>query len=244
MIKGAVWLTHSGKEMRRLRRATTPLRSGDQVLFYYDPEVLAMHPPKADCLRDFKKYSVWFKPAGLMTQGTRFGDHCSLARQAEQHFQSKRRIFLIHRLDRETAGLVLVAHHSSVAALFSKLFQDRKIEKRYMAWVRGDLTRYEGNGRIEHMLGGQTALTEFESLRYVESSDQTFTRIRIHTGRFHQIRRHCEMIGHPVMGDPRYGRDNKNSEGLQLVAYALKFECPLGHGRVDIQIDPLEMGLL
>ena len=62
MTKGAVWLKHSGNKMRRLRRATAVLRSGDQVLFYYDPDILAIHPPNADCLRDLNKYSIWFKP--------------------------------------------------------------------------------------------------------------------------------------------------------------------------------------
>jgi tRNA pseudouridine32 synthase/23S rRNA pseudouridine746 synthase len=52
------------------------------------------------------------------------------------------------------------------------------------------------------------------------------------TGRKHQIRRHFEMIGHPVIDDPRYGKDNKNTEGLQLVATALEFECPFNKKRM------------
>jgi tRNA pseudouridine32 synthase/23S rRNA pseudouridine746 synthase len=49
------------------------------------------------------------------------------------------------------------------------------------------------------------------------------------SGRKHQIRRHFDMIGHPVMGDPRYGKGNKNAEGLQLLATSLKFKCPFTH---------------
>ena len=51
-------------------------------------------------------------------------------------------------------------------------------------------------------------------------------RIVIATGRKHQIRRHFDMIGHPVMGDPRYWQNNKNSTGLQLIATGLEFQCP------------------
>lgn len=245
MAKGAVWLmSPPRKEMRRLRRATAVLRPGDRIFFYYAPEILALQPPQAHCVEDYGQYSIWFKPAGLMSQGTRFGDHCALTRQAEQHFRAKRRIFPVHRLDRETAGLVILVHHSKAAALFSELFRDRKIEKRYMAWLRGDLARHQVRGSIDLKLGDQTALTEFEAMRYAADKDQTLVRIQIHTGRFHQIRRHFEMIGYPVMGDPRYGQDNKNQSGLQLVAYALAFKCPLGYGRVNIQIDPVKMGLL
>ncbi len=245
MIKGAVWLQKpSQKEPRRLRRATTMVHAGESLIFYFDAGILALVPPAARCLQDHGAYSIWFKPAGLMTQGTRFGDHCALTRQVERHLHSHRKIFLVHRLDRETVGLVIMAHSPKAAARFSQMLQHQKIEKRYMAWLRGDLASHPGTGRIDQELGGKKALTEYEILRYDGRADQTLARIQIHTGRLHQIRRHFAMIGHPVMGDPRYGQDNKNTEGLQLAAYALAFECPMGGGRRDIQIDPGPLGFI
>lgn len=67
--------------------------------------------------------------------------------------------------------------------------------------------------------------------------------VELITGRMHQIRRHLEMIGYPVMGDPKYGRGNKNRSGLQLVATRLQFECPLGNGHIDQAVDPEKLGL-
>jgi tRNA pseudouridine32 synthase/23S rRNA pseudouridine746 synthase len=60
--------------------------------------------------------------------------------------------------------------------------------------------------------------------------------VQISSGRFHQIRRHFEAIGHPVMGDCRYGKGNKNSAGLRLRAIRLSFTCPLSQRFVDYQV--------
>lgn len=80
-------------------------------------------------------------------------------------------------------------------------------------------------GRIETELDGKKAVTEFE---VIEAGDkQSRLRVNILTGRKHQIRRHFDAIGHPVMGDPRYGSGNKNKEGMQLKAVELRFECPI-----------------
>ena len=65
-------------------------------------------------------------------------------------------------------------------------------------------------------------------------------KVELHSGRHHQIRRHFDLIGFPVIGDPRYGMNNKNKKGMRLVAYALAFECPLGNGSVHVEIDPEE----
>jgi tRNA pseudouridine32 synthase/23S rRNA pseudouridine746 synthase len=141
MNKGAVWLKKAKGKQNRIRRATTVLRMGDHLSLYYDQKLLALNPPPAECIRDLKRYSVWFKPAGLMTQGTRYGDHCSLLRQVELFFKNTRQVFLIHRLDREAAGLVLVAHDQGAAGKLSHLFQNRSIFKHYRAQVRGNLAQ-------------------------------------------------------------------------------------------------------
>lgn len=239
MNKGAVWRHAPGAKARRIRRATTVVRPGDRWTIYYDPAILERLPPRADCLQDHEHYSIWFKPAGLMTQGTRFGDHCALSRQVDHHFQSRRRIYLVHRIDREASGLVIVAHSRSAAARFSALFRRQAIEKRYLIRVRGDLSRHATAGRIDLALDGKNAVTSFELLNYDATCDQSLVCARIHTGRFHQIRRHFAMIGFPVMGDPHYGQNNKDARGLQLVAVSLAFTCPLSDARIATSVDPM-----
>ena len=170
--------------------------------------------------------SLWFKPAGLMTQGNRHGDHCSLMRGVEVFFKNKRSVFLVHRLDREAAGIVLVAHDKGAAGKLSRLFQERSIVKRYRAQVLGNLAGRKAGDIIRIPLDGKPAETEYTAGEYDPKSNTNMVDIIIRTGRKHQIRRHFEMIGFPVMGDPRYGEGNKNTAGLQLTATSLEFECP------------------
>ncbi len=242
MISGAVWHQKPAGKMRRARRATTAVRAGDQIAIFYDESILKLKPPVAECLRDHRRYSIWRKPAGLMTQGSPFGDHCALTRQVEHHFRPQRPVFLVHRIDRETTGLVIIAHDRQAAALFTELFRKRKIEKRYQVVVIGNPDAEGWQGCIDAPLDGRPAQTRYHLLHYDATMDQSRLRVEIITGRHHQIRRHFELIGHPVVGDPRYGRGNKNSRGLQLVAYGLKFECPFGSGMLDIEINPDQAG--
>jgi tRNA pseudouridine32 synthase/23S rRNA pseudouridine746 synthase len=225
MTKGAVWLKKKKGGLQRLRRATAEMRPGNVLIIHYDPALLALIPPQARCVSDQRHYSVWEKPAGLMAQGTQYGDHCSLLRQAELSFRPQRQVYLVHRLDRETAGLMLIAHSREAAGRLSLLFQQHLVHKRYQARVLGNLlTRTET--RIDLPLDGKPALTEYEVISYDPASDTTLVRVHLHTGRLHQIRRHFDLIGHPVMGDPRYGTGNKNREGMQLAADRLSFICP------------------
>ena len=224
MVKGAVLLKR-GKTCKRLRRATFALQPGDILKLAYDGEILAREAPNATCLQDLKDYSVWIKPAGQLSQGNDFGDHCALLRQAELFFKSTRPVFLVHRLDREAAGLMLVAHTRKAAAVLSALFRDGRISKVYQADVLGCPT--EPQGSIAAELDGKSARTDYRVLATNSEQHSATLELIIHTGRRHQIRRHLALIGHPVLGDPRYGTGNKNTAGLQLTAVALSFVCPL-----------------
>lgn len=226
MNKGAVWLKKTHGKQYRIRRATTVIKPGDQLAFYYDEKLLALKPQAAECISDQRRYSVWFKPAGLMTQGTSYGDHCSLLRGAELFFKNRRNVFPVHRLDREAAGMVLVAHDKEAAGKLSRLFQNRSIVKYYRAQVLGNLAEKKSADTVNISLDGKHAATEYTAGNYDPTSNTTMVDVIIRTGRKHQIRRHFEMIGFPVVGDPCYGEGNKNNEGMKLTATALEFECP------------------
>lgn len=226
MNKGAVLLRTKNNRMKRLRRASTALRPGDQIEFYYDEKILALQPPEARCLSDHKHYSVWFKPSGLLAQGTRYGDHCSLMRLAELYFQPGKEIFLVHRLDREASGIMLLAHSKDAAAKLSGLFQKNLVIKRYLVEVLGNLGEKGRHGTIDLPLEGKPSLTEFTVMSYSQATNTSTAEVIIRTGRLHQIRRHFEMIGFPVIGDPKYGTGNKNTGGMKLSAVSLKFRCP------------------
>jgi tRNA pseudouridine32 synthase/23S rRNA pseudouridine746 synthase len=243
MSKGAVWHQRVGTKKHRLRRATALLKPGDTLSIYYNEKLLAVEPDTADLISDCKNYSVWFKPPGLLTQGTKYGDHCSLVRQAQKYFRPARKVFAVHRLDREASGLVLVAHNKKAAAGLSRLFQHQKAVKVYRIRVLGNLSECEAPGRIERELDGKSALTSFRVDEYDPLSNTTLVEVILHTGRKHQIRRHFDLIGYPVMGDPRYGKGNKNTDGMKLVACRLEFKCPYRGKKVSFSLPKKHLDL-
>src|SRR5690606_11920000 len=218
MNKGAVWLRR-GRSEKRIRRSTFVPRAGDVLSLHYNADILARPAPEARCVADERSYSVWDKPAGLLAQGTREGDHCSLLRQVE--LQLKREVFLVHRLDREASGLMLVAHSGKAAAALSALFADAShssaMHKRYCIEVKGELP---ASGEFRSPLDGKAAQTRYRCLDHDPKRASSKAEVELITGRKHQIRRHFADAGFPVLGDPRYGSGNGDSRGLQLRAVA------------------------
>ena len=225
MSKGAVLL--GTKPQKRLRRAQTLLQNGQQLVLHYDDDLLSRSCDAPVLLSDQQHYSVWFKPAAMLSQGNEWGDHLSLLRAAEQHFAAKRQVFLLHRLDREASGIMLIAHTKAMAAAFSKLIAAQQIDKRYLIRVKGLLPdSLLQQGELTLPLDGKACRTQF-SLRQLDSnSGQSWLDIKLISGRKHQIRRHFAAAGYPVMGDPQYGQHNKDSAGLALQAVSLAFTCP------------------
>jgi tRNA pseudouridine32 synthase/23S rRNA pseudouridine746 synthase len=226
MNKGAV-LWQRGKQQKRLRRAQSKILAGEQLHLHYDDDLLQRQCDPAVCIADHQSYSIWFKPPGMLSQGNEWGDHLSLLRFVEQYFDNKRQVFLLHRLDREASGLVILAHQSKMAALFSQLIQQHRIEKNYQVLVLGQLSEeLRAAGQITLPLDGKACETRFRLAACQPKAGSTLLDIELISGRKHQIRRHFAAIGHPVMGDPRYGEQNQDPTGLGLQAVSLSFQLP------------------
>ncbi|MBN1626733.1 MAG: RluA family pseudouridine synthase [Deltaproteobacteria bacterium] len=225
MNKGAVWLKRKGLGRMRLRKASFVLKKGDEIELHYDPGVLSVNPPDAACLKDYGQYSIWFKPSGLLTQGTDFGDYGTILRQAELYFKSRRKVFPVHRLDREAAGLILIAHSRKATAALSRLFAEHRVVKRYQAEVLGLPEKDEGI--ITDPIDGKAAVSRYRVIARNPEENTSTLLIEIETGRMHQIRRHLAGAGHPVMGDPRYGAGNKDGRPMRLTACELRWRCPV-----------------
>lgn len=224
MTKGGVWWTRPGRSTSRLRRASAEVKPGERLEINYDPALLSLVPAQPELIAKTRHYSVWNKPAGVLSQGTRFADHCTLPRLAQAKLGSRNELHPVHRLDREAQGIMLLAHDGKAAAKLGELFRLGKVTKEYAAIVRGipDWTDIE----VNEPLDGKEARSRFHVLRSDPASDMTLLIARIDTGRKHQIRRHLNGLGHPVMGDPRYGRCTRRVQELQLVARSLAFTCP------------------
>lgn len=233
MNKGAVWWSVKGKTLR-LRRATKVLNKGCKIQLHYDEQVLARKPEAAQLIYDAHRYSIWFKPHGMLSQGSVWGDHCSVLRWVEIHGQPRRDCFLVHRLDADAAGLIMIAHDQTSAAQLSQLFQSRAIDKRYHSWVSGLLKVPADGLRVDHPLDGKSALTHLYALHVDEPRQRTLLDVHIETGRKHQIRRHLANLGHPIIGDRLYGK--AAPESLQLMAYQLSFMCPFSKSPVEVSL--------
>jgi len=227
MNKGAVWLKRGKRSQVRLRRAKAELQAGDELFVYYDDEVLKRIPGEPRVIADLNAYSVWYKPPGVLSQGTEWGDHCSMLRIAEQAADSTREVFLVHRLDREASGLMILAHNRRTAADLSKLFEERRVEKSYRVEALGQVGEVGSTATIRDALDGKEAVTHVTVEKFNAYINASTVLVTIETGRKHQIRRHLAGIGHPVMGDPSYGENNKNRDGMQLKCIKLAFRCPL-----------------
>ncbi len=220
---GGGWVRLGGsRKPRRCRRAQQALAAGDIVDFYFDEKLLKASYPPPVSLAETPHWGIWYKPAGVLAQGSPYGDQGCMEVEIQAR-RSSTAVFLIHRLDREAAGVMVFAYHKQAAARLSELWASNRVEKAYQAEVVGQMADPEGRIAIE--LDGKPAAT-----RYVVNSTSpacSQVTVTLETGRYHQIRRHFAEIGHPLLGDPRYGRDNKNREGLRLCAVGLNFICPL-----------------
>ncbi len=217
---GGGWLKAGGKgSPQRCRRATKALNKGDQVEFFYDDKLYTDTPPAPTPIYTNRDWGIWYKPANLVAQGTPYGDAGCMEQQV-QALSGQKQVFLIHRLDREAAGLMIFAYHRLAAAQLNELWRDGKVEKIYQAEVHG---QPQESGKIEEPLDGKAASTRFQVIE--QKANSALVRIHLDTGRFHQIRRHFANVGHPLIGDPKYGAGS-DKRPLQLVASELSFRCP------------------
>ncbi|QSP93654.1 RNA pseudouridine synthase [Marinobacter salinisoli] len=229
MAKGACWWTHKGKRVR-LRKAKREVTAGTRLELFYDAQVLARTPPPAQLIADYKRYSAWFKPHGMLSQGSEWGDHCSLLRWAEKELQ--RDCYLIHRLDADASGLMLIAHDGKSAGALSKRFSERQMTKRYQARVAGHLIA--DDLLIDQKIDGKAAISRVSTLSVDDADQTTLVSVDIETGRKHQIRKHLASLGHPIIGDRLYGKAADRC--LQLTACYLEFDCPLTRKRVALAL--------
>lgn len=146
---------------------------------------------------------------------------------------------IVHRLDKDTSGLIVIAKNDKVHAALTEMFQEKKIRKTYLAILKGKLNKSEGKivtqiGRdkndrkkmtvIDDAAKGKNAITNYR----VISQNNLFTlvKVNIETGRTHQIRVHMRHLGYPILGDSVYGRKD-NEKRQMLHAYKLEFIHPV-----------------
>lgn len=236
-------------------KADYKLARGDQIRV--PPIRVADLPPPAtpgDKLLELVRQSIVYedtdllavnKPSGMAVHGGS-GINLGLIEVLRHLFQNKR-LELVHRIDRDTSGLVLVAKRRPVLAQIQDQFRAGSVDKRYHTLVAGSWPRHSrrvdvpllknqlaGGERIVRVnVEGKPSVTEFRILqRYAEA---TLLEAKLLTGRTHQIRVHTQHTGHPIVGDPKYGDAASNKSMKQygltrlfLHAAELRVEHPAG----------------
>ena len=172
------------------------------------------------------------KPAGLPAQpGERVGSSVISVVESELGFSP----FPLHRLDKETAGCMMLAKSASAASRWSILLGERGIGKFYRAICFGSPSLDRGNYADDLSIGGKnlSALTRYACLaRFGAAPAYSLLELELGSGRTHQIRRHTAMHGHPILGDDKYGnfmlnRQLKKTMGVKhLLLWACRLEIP------------------
>lgn len=232
---GAVWLQSSGKPVR-LYDAETLVKQGQTVHLYCNASTLTDCPYTPDLVEDQQQFSIWNKPSGMLSQGSKWGDHWTIQRWIKKHIWPQRDCLITHRLDRFTSGLIIVAHDDAINRQFHRLFEKRAIHKTYRAVVIGDMSSGE-DINIETPIDGKSALTRLKVLQSHAELMMSLLEIKPETGRKHQIRRHLAQAGHPVVNDRQYGMQPFSGD-LMLQASALEFQHPVTQASLCFELKP------
>jgi 23S rRNA pseudouridine1911/1915/1917 synthase len=179
------------------------------------------------------------KPAGVATQPD---FHEAAKSYIKEAFQKPGKVFLepIHRLDKPVGGLVLFARTSKALSRLNEEMRERKIVKKYRALVEGVV---EEAGVLEHFLvhgshkalvdpRGKRAVLRFRRLQVV--NNQSLVEIELETGRYHQIRAQFAAIGHPVVGDVKYGAKTPRA-AIALYHYEMQLIHPTTKERLTVR---------
>ena len=227
------------------------LQPGDNIRIppiFEQPKATRYKPParlvdmiKTCIMHEDDRLVVVNKPAGLVVHagsGSLFG----VIELLRELYRQEQDLHLIHRLDKETSGCLLIAKNMVVLRQVNQALKNGDVKKEYDALLQGHLhekkirvntplQRYrnrQGEGGVRIEVTGKTALSEFEPVAVYR--DATHVKVRTATGRTHQIRVHAASIGHPVAGDRKYG-DREFNRKMRRVGLTRMF---LHAGRLSV----------
>ena len=235
------------------KKAGTKAKAGQQIVLEV-PDPKPAIPQAEDIpltiLYEDKDLAVVVKPCGMVVHPAAGNEDGTLVNALLHHLDSlggiggELRPGIVHRLDKDTSGLLLVAKNDASQLALSQQLQDRAMEKHYRALVDGGFK--EDSGRVNAPIArskkdrkkmavdeeGREAITDWKVIS--RGRGVTLLDVHILTGRTHQIRVHMKHIGHPVCGDPIYGAPKgAKVPRLMLHAYSLAFTHPATGERME-----------
>ena len=192
-------------------------------------------------LIEFNDFAIFDKPTNLMVHPISKNTPYSLLDEIRFHFGEDAN--LIHRIDAETSGLIIVGKNKQSEIALKDMFQEKKYHKSYLAIARGEIKEEikidKGLDREGLLIGvrmkvceeGKQSVTIIKPLKYNKEKDLTLVEALPLTGRQHQIRVHLHSIGHTILGDPIYGVDDVNAENYlnKTLSEEERFEVTKSH---------------
>ena len=239
-----------------------PSKSGyklkkDDAIFVTVPDLKKMQVEpediKLEIIYEDKDVIVINKPQGMIThpasgvyKGTLVNALLSHCKSSLSGINGVLRPGIVHRLDKETSGLIMVCKNDKSHAEIAKQIQERKLKRHYLAIVYGQIQHDHGvvnkpigrdkihRHKMAVVSGGRNAITHWKVLKRFEKF--TFLECTLETGRTHQIRVHMKSIGHPIVGDTTYGKKNDPVDKMMLHAYKLIFIHPRTKKEIKLEI--------
>ncbi|MDO4382412.1 MAG: RluA family pseudouridine synthase [Clostridia bacterium] len=205
-------------------------------IIYEDNDIIVVNKPKGMVVH----------PANGNPDGTLVNAILAICKNSLSGIGGELRPGIVHRLDKDTSGLIIVAKNDKAHINMSEQIKERNVKKTYIALVRGNVPEEEATinmpiGRstkdrkkMAVTKNGKQAITHFKVLK--RYSKYTLLEIKIETGRTHQIRVHMAEIGYPVVGDAVYsnGKNEFGIEGQMLHAYKLEFMHPITNKHMEL----------
>ena len=176
---------------------------------------------------DNDDYIVLNKPSGISVQGGTKSKKNLIDIYSKSKYFRECKPYTVHRLDKDTSGLLIIGKNRKTAQFFTSLFRLRKIHKTYIALLKGEI--YKSNGIWSHFLEKEEndkkiiekAITNFKVLD--KNNGYTLIELKPITGRKHQLRKQSAILGYPIVGDTKYSTLFKKTKNLMLHSFTLKF---------------------
>lgn len=244
------WLQHRLISVNGIVRSRhdTPLQNGDKITIRSGQGAVELHHPKLKVVYEDDHLLIVEKKQGLLSVPSTVGSSETTAYSILRAYMKKQNpkagVFVVHRLDRETSGLLVFAKSEQLQHYMRTYWKQIVTKRTYVALAEGILTQKEGtiqtwftedkrnavvySSPVDD--GGDIAITHYHVLKETSANARhdtdTFSLIELHldTGRTNQIRVHLASIGHPVVGDRKYGHGNQTSPADRLCLHARVLE--------------------
>ncbi|MBA3722447.1 MAG: RluA family pseudouridine synthase [Parachlamydiaceae bacterium] len=222
-----------------LKNTNLTVYKGQEILIGQKKKYIADRIP---ILYEDAEFVVIDKPTGLLSVSTDFEKN-DTAHALLKDFYKPRKIYVVHRLDQDTSGVMLFAFGEQSGERLKKIFAAHDIDRSYTAIVEGTMASksgtwknylYEDEGYVVHITDdpekGEEAITHYKIL--ASNKRYTWIAVTLETGKKNQIRVHCQAAGHPIVGDKKYGSKHNPIKRLALHANSLAFEHPSSHKKM------------